>query len=259
MTGNDAVPEVSWLVCSHVADARLRAAISSCLSQTFVDFELVMVANGPNCDAVADAVRAWFIDERRLLVICTKVRHLTFSLSLGLHTARASLIARMDGDDLAYSDRLRVQVEYMRAHPQVAVLGTAYEVIDEQDQPRHQVHVPCSDNEIRRKLFRGNPICHPTVMMRRDVALAAGGYLGGPYAQDYDLWSRLALDKTCIFANLDVVCLGYRKSPAGNARRARGAYAAMAGAQFRNLAAGGGLRWGAAAVLSWIKACWRGR
>lgn len=83
--------------------------------------------------------------------------------------------------------------------------------------------------------------------------MAAGGYLGGIYAQDYDLWTRLAMDPANRFGNLSEVCIGYRVAGVGTARKARGAYASVAASQFRNFVQGEGIVWGGAALLSAMK------
>jgi glycosyltransferase involved in cell wall biosynthesis len=247
-------PAVSWLLCSHVVNDQLRAALGSCLDQTFEDFELLVVANGPRASEVAAAVQAWYGADPRLRVITTETHHLTFSLSLGLHHARAELVARMDSDDLSTSDRLERQVDFMRNHPDVVVLGSAYTLIDDDGRHIRTVSLPTSNAAIRRGLLRGNPICHPSTIFRRSAILAAGGYLGWLLAEDYDLWSRLACDPANVFANLPEVLTFYRANGVGIARRARGAYASMAASQFRNFAMGEGAEWGAAAMVSTLKA-----
>lgn len=249
-----APPAVSWLLCTHVADEQLREALGSCLAQSHIDFECVVVVNGSAAASVADTVRAWFGGDVRLRVATTPVRHLTFSLALGLHLARAPLVARMDGDDIAIPDRLARQVEFMHAHPAVAVLGSDYERIDAAGQRVDTVTLPHDDAAIRKALLRCNPLCHPSVMFRRQVVLASGGYLGGIYAQDYDLWARLAVDPAVQFANLPHVCLRYRVVGVGTARKARWAYASMAASQYRNFVAGAGLRWALAALITTAKA-----
>ena len=248
------VPAVSWLLCTHVADEQLRLALQSCLNQTFTDYELVIVVNGPSAQNVAVAVRTWVGHDPRVRIFTTEVRHLIFSLSLGLHHARAALVARMDSDDLSKTYRLERQVAFMREHPEVAVLGSAYEMIDAGGRPLQKVQPPTSDIEIRRALLRGNPMCHPSVMFRRKVVLDAGGYLGALHAEDYDLWVRLSNDSVNQFANLPEICLGYRSVSVGTARRSRSAYASMAAAQFRNFIHGQGLSWAFAALLSTLKA-----
>lgn len=249
-----ATPAVSWLVCTHVANEQLREALQSCLAQSFDDFECVLVANGSAAESVAAAVRSWYGHDTRLRVYTTEVKHLTFSLALGLHHARAPLVARMDGDDVSTPDRLSSQVAFMAARPGVAVLGTNYELMDAGGNALSTMSLPQGNAEIRRALLRGNPICHPSVMFRRDVVLAAGGYLGGIYAQDYDLWARLAVDPAVQFANMPQVCLRYRVVGVGTARKARWAYASMAASQFRNFVAGAGLRWALAALITTAKA-----
>lgn len=252
-------PEVSWLICSHVANEQLRLALASCFNQTFDNFEVLFIANGPSSDQVANTVRDWFGADGRLRVLATEIQHLTFSLSLGLHHARAPFIARMDGDDLSRPDRLERQLSFLRTHELVVVLGSAYELIDEDGVVYDTVTLPIDNQAIRRALLKGNPLCHPSVMLRRQAILAAGGYLGGIHAQDYDLWTRLAVNPDNHFANLPIVCLGYRLAGVGTARKSRWAYAAVAAAQFRQFVLGAGATWCLAAVLSTVKAWIRSR
>ena len=247
-------PAISWLVCSNVSNQNLHRAINSCFEQSFTDFELILVANGPQSADVADGVARAFGRDERLRVIQTDVRHLIFSLNLGLHYAKADLIARMDADDLAYPERLSKQFQFMKEHPEVAVLGTAYDRIDLDDHVIDHVEQPLRDRDIRRALLLGNPFCHPSVVFRRQIIIEVGGYLGSLHAEDYDLWSRLALNRSLKFANLKDPLIGYRAIPSGGARRARLAYAAVAGTQWRNFVAGGGLTWAGAALLSTLKA-----
>ena len=254
MGPNPTEPAVSWLLCTHVADDQLQLALQSCLDQTFTDFELLVVANGANAKEVAAAVQTWVGSDSRVRIFTTEVRHLIFSLSLGLHHARAPLIARMDSDDLSKRDRLDRQVAFMKQHPDVVLLGTSYEIIDADGRPQRNVTLPTGDAEIRRALVWGNPLCHPSVIFRRTVVLNAGGYLGGVHAEDYDLWVRLSADRANHFANLPEICLSYRSVGIGLARRSRTAYASMAATQFRNFMIGNGWTWLFAMVLSSLKA-----
>jgi glycosyltransferase involved in cell wall biosynthesis len=236
-------PKVSWLLCSNVVNDQLRLAIDSCLNQSFEDFELIVVANGDRASEVELAVGMWFPSETRLRIFKTEIRHLSFSLSLGLHYARAELIARMDSDDVSYRHRLSLQVEFMESNPDVVVLGTAYEWIDSLGQKLQSVSPSRSDLEIRDQIPHCNPICHPTVMLRRSAVISVGGYLGHIYAEDYHLWTVLAANSQNKFANLPEVCLGYRAVSAGTARKARSAYAAMAASQLFAALMGCGLQY----------------
>lgn len=247
------VPQVSWLLCAHVSNVYLKLAIESCLEQSFKDFEIIFVANGPEAALVAQSVFEWFGSDARVRIFMTPVKHLSFSLSLGLHHARGHLIARMDSDDISYAKRLEYQVQYMTEHPDIAVLGTNYDVIDTDGCIQRQISLPESDMSIRRALLRGNPFCHPSVMFRRQIVLDAGGYLGGLHAEDYDLWARLSLNSNYQFSNLKEICIGYRVVGVGIARRSRWAYASIAATQFRNFLVGAGGRWLLASIISCMK------
>jgi len=218
-----------------------------------------VIVNGDAVNEVAKQVQEWFGHDVRLRVRRTSVRHLNFSLSLGLHLARAPLVARMDADDISLPDRLERQVAFMHAHRGVAVLGSQYDVIDSKGKIIQHMAMPTTHKAIKKRLMTGNPFCHPSVMFRRDVVLLAGGYLGGLYAEDYDLWARLCLNPRNEFANLAHTCLQYRSDGVGNARGARLAYATMGAAQFKNFVAGSGWRWGVAALISWCKAVFKAK
>jgi len=247
------LPAVSWLLCTHVADEQLRLALNSCLNQTFTDFELLVVANGDSAEKVAESVKQWVGKDSRVRIFTTEVRQLPFSLTLGLHHARAELVARMDSDDLSKPNRIQMQVNFMRSHPEVTVLGSCYEIIDATAHVLRPVHLPLDDGSIRRAMRWSNPICHPSVMFRRNVVLNAGGYVGGLQAEDYDLWIRLASDSNLKFANLPELCLSYRAIGVGQARGARAAYASVAGAQVRAFLIGEGVGWLFGALVTVLK------
>lgn len=255
----EASPDVTWLLCTHREDALLHRAVQSCLAQTLRDFELLLVVNGPEVDRLVPHLARLYSDDHRVRVIGTPVQLLNFSLGLGLHLARAPFVARMDADDVAHPERLARQLAFMRAHDDVVVLGSSYRLIDADGQMRGAVSLPVDDRAIRKALRFRNPICHPTVMLRRAPVLAAGGYLGGEHAEDYDLWLRLAINPAWRFANLPEPLLCYNSSPTGAARRSMVAYATVAGAQLRQFLLTRDVRWLMGTALTAMKALLRGR
>jgi len=252
-------PLVSWVICTHLVDDQVRRALQSCLDQTYTNIEVVLVCNGPEAEQAAESIIQWFDHDERLRVFTTPIRYLTFSLSLGIHHAKGEFIARMDADDISKPERLSLQVAFLKKHPAVGVLGSAYEVIDESGAIISIKNVPTTDRAIRSKLVYSNPICHPSVMLRRSLVLQAGGYLGSIYAQDYDLWSRLVRDHSVQFANLSEPLLQYRSKGVGTARKAKLAYAAVAAAQVRNFASDMGWNWLLATGRSIISARFRAK
>src|SRR5438876_37881 len=79
-------------------------------------------------------------------------------------------LARMDADDIALPDRLEIQVRFMREHPDVVLLGGAYELIDGAGRFLTKMIPPLDDATLQEHALSGRtPICHPLAMMRREV------------------------------------------------------------------------------------------
>jgi hypothetical protein len=253
-----ALPEFDVLICTCRLNNRLRRALSSCYEQTLLPRVVVLVVNSvPIREAeqtfLDDLARTW----PNLHVLTTSVVGLMHSLALGLEACQASLIARMDDDDIALPHRFERQVSWMQANPQTAILGTWYQRVDAAGNITNVVHLPTEDLSIRRAMLRGNPICQPSVMFRRQAILELGGYSGGVHAEDYDLWVRATRRPEFKFANLPEICLSYSASASGEARGSRRAYASVLATQLGQLFTGGGLRWAPAAVWTFIKLLFR--
>jgi len=218
-----------------------------------MDYELLLIVNGPETERLVQVLAEAYSNDKRVRIVSTPIHLLNFSLSLGLHLARAPFVARMDADDVSHPERLAIQLAFMQINDDVAVLGSSYLLIDDYGHVHSRVDLPQSDAAIRKALRFSNPICHPSVMLRRNAILAEGAYLGGKNAEDYDLWLRLAMGDTWRFANLKVPLLSYNASPHGQARRSRAAYANVASAQLRQFLFTGDIRWLMGAIISGLK------
>jgi hypothetical protein len=99
----------------------------------------------------------------------------------------------------------------MEKHPEVGVVGGAIEVINARGKSLVTYRHPIKDREIKSALLdRGSVLCHPTVLMRKDVLVSVGGYRKIVVdAEDYDLWLRIG-DRFQL-ANLETVVLKYRR------------------------------------------------
>lgn len=117
-----AVPAVSVGMAVYNAEPWLVEAVDSVLGQTFGDFELIAIDDG-SVDATPDILKNY--RDPRLRVITQRQSGQTPALNYGLRVARGALIARMDGDDVALPERFARQVAFLRAHPEVGLLGTA--------------------------------------------------------------------------------------------------------------------------------------
>ncbi|MBN1788080.1 MAG: glycosyltransferase [Sedimentisphaerales bacterium] len=199
--------KVAVLLCAHNSEKYIKEAIDSILAQTYTDFEFIIVENA-STDRTWEIIKSY--DDARIKAFQTPVKQLSFNLNYGMARTEAEYIARMDADDIAKPQRLARQVEFLDSHPQVCVLGSAFESFGGQSKI---VRMPQTDEDIRRKLPFRFCFCHPSVMFRRKTILEIGGYQGSRFCQDVDLWLRLSRDKNVKFANLPDVLLDYRVHP----------------------------------------------
>ncbi|HEY3101027.1 MAG TPA: glycosyltransferase [Methylomirabilota bacterium] len=183
-------PAVSVLMAVYNGAPWVADAARSVLAQTLGDLELLVVDDGSS-DATRDVLAG--VRDPRLRLECRPHEGLTPALNHGLRLARAPLVARLDADDIALPERLARQAAFLEAHPEIGVVGSAAREINGDGREVRVVRPPEEDGALRRALIRRNPMLHSTVMMRRRVVEAVGGY--DPrfaVAQDYDLWIRLA-------------------------------------------------------------------
>jgi glycosyltransferase involved in cell wall biosynthesis len=203
---------VSVVMSVFNGQAFLVEAIESILGQTFRDFEFVIIDDG-SIDRTAQLLERYARLDERVRVHRHENKGRATSLNIGIALARGQYIARMDADDIALRNRLEEQVRFMEEHPDVGLLGGAFELIsDDGSQLMNTVRFPTEDSDIKSALLVDNPICHPTVLMRKAVSEAAGGYRKALVdADDYDLWLRI--NERSQLANLNTCILQYRVHP----------------------------------------------
>ena len=129
--GNDGrEPALSIVMPAHNALPFLDASIESILGQTFRDFEFVIVDDA-STDGTRERLREWAArDERIRLYESREKLDICVLLNFAVRKARASLIARMDADDISHADRLMRQWQVMESRADVALTGTLFEGID---------------------------------------------------------------------------------------------------------------------------------
>jgi len=243
---------VSVVLCTNRIDNFLYLAIDSLLKQTHQSYEIVLILNGEALPSMA-LLKKKYRANSVLKIYLSKISYLTHSLNLGIEYSSGKYIARMDADDIADPNRLSVQYKFMEDNPLISVCGSWYTLIDDEDRATKLVELPVEDEAIRRMMYYRNPLCHPTVIFRRDDITRAGGYLGGLHAEDYDLWLRLMSNPETKFHNIPQSLLGYRSLSGGLARGSVSAYAAVSASQWKVFVQTGNLLWFFSSVLSLIK------
>jgi glycosyltransferase involved in cell wall biosynthesis len=199
---------ISVVMSVYNGEAFLAKAIESILNQTFRDFEFLIVDDG-STDATPEILSTYAKQDARIRIVRHENKGRAVSLNIGIDLATGKYIARMDADDVAVPYRLAEQMEFMERHPEVGLLGGAIELISATGLVIKTSQPPLEDSEIKSLMLHYNPMFHPTVVMRKDVALAAGGYRKALLdADDYDLWLRMS--ERSRLANLGKTMVQYR-------------------------------------------------
>ncbi len=185
----------------------VQEAIESILNQTFKDFEVIVI-NDCSKDESLNAINS--IRDPRIKVFSNKENlGISYCLNFGISVAQASIIARMDGDDICHSDRFFLQYEYLSKNPKVAAVGCWMKLF-KNDENFISVHKYPSDiEEVKTNLIFENSIPHPGVMFRKSIIDSLGGYTNKyQYAEDWELWMKLSRDYD--LTNIPYVLLYYR-------------------------------------------------
>ena len=197
--------------------AYLAECWESIKAQTFRAWELVLVDDGSRAaDTIAEIDRI-ASDPRVVLIRLDQNQGIAPALNVGLTQCRGKLVARMDADDKMMPARLQRQFAYMRAHPDVTVLGTQLQCIDwktNQLLPPTQHPEQVTDEYIKHQRNTSEIwfLNHPTVMLRRRQVMKLGGYPDYRVAQDLGLWLKVVQAGLKIH-NLPTVELHYRLHP----------------------------------------------
>ncbi len=213
------MPRVSVLLPVRDAADTLSECLDSLADQTLGDHEIVTVDDGSR-DGSAELLEARAAGDRRLRLIHTAPRGLVSALGLALAEARASVVIRMDADDVAHPERLERQARRLEHDARVDVLGSRVALLSAAGVPPSggmRTYVDWLNQlldhaSMARDRFVESPLVHPTVAMRRETVLALGGWREFPGPEDYDLWLR-AFDAGLRFAKLPEVLLRWRDRP----------------------------------------------
>jgi glycosyltransferase involved in cell wall biosynthesis len=211
------MPKISVLLPCYNAAATLEAALESISAQTLEDFEVVAVDDG-STDSTSDILAQWAGRDPRFRPLLLPHGGIIPALNAGLSECRAGIVARMDADDLMRPSRLQRQALYLEENPEVDLVSSlvaGFPAADLREGFRLYIqwlNTLTTHTDICRELFVESPLCHPSVAFRKQVVLQLGGYQEHGWAEDYDLWLRMA-HAGKRFEKIPEVLLEWREHP----------------------------------------------
>ena len=186
-----AAARVDVIMTVYNGEDYVAEAIESILAQTLADFEFTIVDDGSDDGTAAILERAE--RDSRVRVIRSGRLGRARALNVAWKNGRAPYVANLDADDRSEPLRLERQLEYLREHPQVGMLGTAarLEFVERNEERIRQPEE--EDDDCRYTLLRRSPFVHSSVMIPRRVLEAVGGYNESyPRTVDHELAVRIA-------------------------------------------------------------------
>lgn len=161
--------------------------------QTLKPNEIVLVKDGPLTTELDQVIDQWKNRLGNILKVIALPKNVGLGKALneGIKACSNNWIFRMDTDDIAVPNRFELQIDYLKKHPNTALLGG--QVIEFQGSVDNQTgmrQVPTEQNDITKYSYYRSPFNHPAVCMNKKVLLELGAYQHHLFMEDYNLWIR---------------------------------------------------------------------
>jgi glycosyltransferase involved in cell wall biosynthesis len=178
----------------------LHAALDSILAQTYQNWEVVFWDN-QSTDGSAEICNSY--RDSRIRYFCAR-EHVELGAAriLAFQQIRGDFVAVLDADDVSHPERLMRQVAFLEKNPEVALVGSWVQYINERGMRFGEYKPPTNQHELHDCLGWTNPIIHSSTMYRHRLAVEVGGY-SAELIQASDFGLILGLAQHCRIAIID--------------------------------------------------------
>jgi len=188
-------------------------ALDSLVNQTLMPNEIVLVKDGPltvELEAVLNKYLSSFPDLFHIVPL-PQNQGLGNALKIGLAQCQFDYVARMDSDDICIENRFKMQIDFLKQHPEIDVLGTGVEEFNHQPGDLKTFRIlPSGGQALRRYAKFRSPVNHPSIIFKKSKVLESGGYTSDILLfEDFTLFVRM-LKHGAIFYNMPEVLLHFR-------------------------------------------------
>jgi glycosyltransferase involved in cell wall biosynthesis len=183
-------PLVSVVIPTHNRWPMIAEAVQSVLTQTFGDFELIVVDDG----SIDNTARLLSSCDSRVQVLSQPHTGVAAARNAGVARSRGKYIAFLDSDDLWSPAKLAIQADFMEHNPEMHICQTEEIWIRRgvRVNPKARHRKPSGD--IFQRSLELCLVSPSAVMMTKELFYLAGGFDEWfPVCEDYDLWLRIAV------------------------------------------------------------------
>ena len=186
-------------------------ALQSIFNQTLLPDEIVLVVDGPVGDDINGVIEKYEVESGILKVIrLLENEGHGNGRRKGLENCTYELVAIMDADDIAFSDRFEKQISAFKSDDSIDVVGgNITEFVGEPDNIVGKRCVPQKDAEIKEYLKTRCPMNLVTVMFKKSSVSEVGGFIDWYCEEDYYLWARMLMANKK-FKNLEDILVNVR-------------------------------------------------
>lgn len=182
-------PKVSVLMPVRNEEKNISRSMGSVLSQTMKDWELIVADNGSS-DRSWDLAMEFRKTDDRIKILRNRNLGFTHSLNLLIGLAEGQYLARLDADDEFLPEKLAEQCYLLDNNPKTLMVAGRCSITDESGTQLYEHEPPVTAEETRWRIIFKNEFWHSSVMWRSDSNMRYDESF--VYAQDYELWSRMA-------------------------------------------------------------------
>lgn len=203
-------PLVSVIIPAYNASAVVEESIRSMMSQTYRNIEIIVI-DDKSSDNTCRLVEKLKLEDPRIILV---ENHINIGIGAnrnrGIELARGDYICWQDADDISIATRIDHQLSYLQQHKEVGAVGGYIRFFDENGDGVLRIYSE-KDSDLRRDIFKHNPIAQPALMIRAEVYSRVGGYdMKLRVSEDLDMFFRIG--EVYKFANIQELVLMYRQS-----------------------------------------------
>lgn len=199
---------ISVVMSVYNGELYLDKAIQSILTQTYKDFEFIIINDG-SIDKSLEIIEKYMSKDERIVLISRENKGLIVSLNEGIEKAKGKYIARMDADDISLPERFEEQVKFMEDNPDIGICGTWVEVFGK-NMKNTVWKLSCSNKRLKAELLFSSCFAHPSVMIKKRLFIDNNLFYDNFFlhVEDFELWSKLSFVTN--FATINKILIKYR-------------------------------------------------